>query len=252
MLAEAVGGDIAWAPNALRAEGTPVFVGVHPTTIHLLRQADLAQRPYVTLDNGYFSPYKQGGYFRATTNGLQWTRRADVCIDDPDAQRRFDAHGQSIQPWRTSGSHILLVLQTPAWFENFGLNRTRWAEWVGDRLAQVTDRRIRIREKPLKGLSHPPPPLEEDLRDCWAVVGLSSNVMVQAALMGVPVCPLAPCAASPVGTPLEQIETPLYPWRDRWAWGLAANQWTVEEMRSGRMWADLQDRYSDEFQFLGG
>jgi hypothetical protein len=64
---------------------------------------------------------------------------------------------------------------------------------------------------------------------------------VDALLAGVPVFCTAPCAAQTMGhTDPALIETPLYPDdRERWARVLAANQWTLDEMRDGACWHDL-------------
>lgn len=47
-LAAAIGGSMEQAPTRLKDGTTPCFVGVHPSTIPLLRQAHLAERPFVT------------------------------------------------------------------------------------------------------------------------------------------------------------------------------------------------------------
>jgi hypothetical protein len=77
-------------------------------------------------------------------------------------------------------------------------------------------------------------PLADDLRNCWALVTHSSNVAVDAVLMGIPVFVAPTCPAAPVGNlDLAKLETPDMPDRARWFDSLMAQQFTVDEMRSG-------------------
>jgi hypothetical protein len=143
--------------------------------------------------------------------------------------------------WRTSGSHILIAPSSDT-VTRFTLDTdTSDKQWVRETvstLSNLTDRPIRIRHKPRKGkLSGPmveATPLEDDLRDCWAVVTTSSIVGIQAAIAGIPVfChPRAPSSA--VGNhSLSRIERPEMPDRQRWLNTLAYRQFTKAEMRSG-------------------
>lgn len=229
----AAGGSEHVDPRRLPSEGTPVFVGMVPVLADRLREAQQQGRQYLALDNGYFRPYRQGGYFRGTVDGLQ---QETVLSASPD---RFQALEIQIEPWKKAGGHILVVLQSRLWFEMFVGCRDVWLAKTLAEIRKHTDREIRVREKPAKHgpLVHP---LGVDLDDAWAVVALSSNVMVQALIKGIPVVPMAPCAATPLGTPMARIETPVYADREPWAWSLAASQWTLEEMISGRMIYDLR------------
>jgi hypothetical protein len=115
-----------------------------------------------------------------------------------------------------------------------------WLDKVLSALAASTDRPIVVRDKPLRNPDMPP--FEEALKTAWAVVCHSSRVANEAILAGVPAFVTAPCAALPVaGTDLTKIEDPHRPdGREEWAAWLAANQWTVPEIVSGRAYAELQ------------
>jgi len=101
---------------------------------------------------------------------------------------------------------------------------------------------VRVREKPHAGARNAP--LAMDLIDCWAVVAHSSNVAVDALLLGVPVFVTDRCGARRCAdTDLSHIESPRMPDdREEWAATLAAQQWTLEEMRSGLAWRMLQEQ----------
>lgn len=255
MLAEAVikgfgGGKIMVAPSLSDIDDShiPVVIGLHLSTYELMHQIRNESRPFVYMDNGYFSPYKNGGYFRASTNALQWIDR--WAVDRVEAEDRFNQHNITIDDWRAEGNHILLALQSPMWFTMMGYNQDAWVKKTVEQFRLYTDREIRIRAKPLKGVKVPP--LEEDLKDAWAVASMSSNTLIDAAAMGIAVFPLHLCGATPLGSPhFHLAENPRRPEdRQRVFAELSAAQWTVEEMESGKMWADLKRQYVPEFRPL--
>lgn len=266
-LAEAVvagygGGVIAYAEPAenIRPEYTPVIIGVHPTTIETLRTLRRARRPFVTIDNGYFKPYRQGGYFRATTNALQWiaSRPGSGVGRDYDClaegESRFRALGLEVKPWQDGfDGHILIAQQSQTWYEMIDRSGD-WNETLMLRRIASHDpkRKIIFRQKPLRG-TPPQPPLIEQLEGCAGVIAYSSNVLIQAAMAGIPVCSIGYSAASPLGSAtIDSLMLKTRPQRERESilYALAANQWTIEEIRSGLMWRDLQTRYEPEFLSL--
>lgn len=257
-LAEAViagfgGGAIGYCTPAaeIKPDYMPVIIGPHPTTVQTLHDLRSACRPFVTIDNGYFKPYRDGGYFRATTNALQWIAQDPPYVGRKPAaggRERFEALGLEVKSWRRDDGdgHILLPLQSPVWLRM--MHETD--DWLSDWLRTLrlhTKREIVVRLKPLKG-TPAQPPLEAQLENCHAVIAYSSNVMLKAVMAGIPVLPLAACAVSPLGEhELGNIEHPRKPLRLPVLHDLAANQWTIEEIASGRMWADLADRYEPGF-----
>jgi hypothetical protein len=256
-----LGGEVHYgeiAEVAIHDDYTPVVIGVHPTTVDTLHDLRRARRPYVTVDNGYFKPYREGGYFRATSNALQWIARGQ-----PSASRgrrpvaaevgktRWDALGIELQPWQLDrkGKPILIALQSPVWLSMMGECPT-WLDSVTQEIRAHCANEIIVRHKPLKD-APPQPPLDEQLREVAAVVAYSSNVLLRAAIAGVPVFPTATCAASPLGraTPWL-VNDPAGPAREPVFHDLAANQWTLDEIAAGTMWRDLNDRYEPEFYSL--
>lgn len=248
------GGKIAVEPTELPKGYSPVVVGAWRTTAHWLRQFERERIPYLYVDNGYFRPYKDGGHFRVTANALQYAVTTGGPLS-PQDQARWQALAVETQPYRMERgpkAPILLVLQTPQWFSMMGLSREEWVRQVLCKIESVTDRPIRVREKPLKG-SGPSSTITEDMDGCWAVVGLSSNCLIQAHAMGIPTFALGPCAATPLSlSNLAMIEEPLLPvgWRESVFAALAANQWTLREIESGLMWRELAARPQAPFLSL--
>lgn len=193
----------------------------------LLTEARAAGRAWIYADNGYLRPGHWDGCFSVTRGAYQVTAAM------PPDFGRWAALGLSIAPWRRTGGHVLVCPPTAVWAGLNGFDADAWLAGTLASLRAVTDRPLRVRQKPLPGEAGTL--LSADLADCWALVTHSSKAAVEALLAGVPVFCTEPCAASPMGlAALDGIENPALPdGREAWAAGLAASQWTLEEIRAG-------------------
>jgi hypothetical protein len=78
---------------------------------------------------------------------------------------------------------------------------------------------------------------DQSVESAWCVINYNSNPAVSAVLQGVPVFVDSSSMAATVGnTDLAQIENPLRPDRQQWAWDLAHTEWTVDEIALGQPW----------------
>lgn len=207
--------------------------GLKPT----LDQAIAEGRTWYYADNSYFRRAGRDverGYFRVTRNALQHDGRGKA------DSSRWKALGLTIAPWRASGNHVLVCPPDAAYGALWGLDHRAWLRDALAQLRAATDRPIIVRDRSLAGSTAQP--FVEALQDCWALVTHQSNAAVEALLAGVPVFVTGKSAAACMGkSDLSEIEEPAMPRdRRRWASVLAANQWTLSEMRSGTCWRDLQ------------
>lgn len=201
----------------------------------LLQQARAERRTWYYGDKGYFG---RGTFFRITRNRFQHDGSG---IARP---KRWSALGLEIQPWRTSGLHIVVCPNGHGQYRLFGLDAVAWIREVVGELARHTDRPVRIRWRTTKAGAWP---LSEDLKNAWAVVVWTSNAAVDALVAGVPVfVQSTDSAAYHLGTPdLTRIERPVEPSdeeRLRFFQVLAANQWTLEEIEKGVAWIQMHRR----------
>lgn len=177
-------------------------------------------------DHAYFG---RGKFYRITKNAFQHTG-----IGEPDLERIRPFHRRA-KPWRKGGGHIVVCPQSENHHERFG--EPNWLDRVMHSLSLYTDRPIIVRRK--KDTRS----LIADLQNAHAVVVHSSNAAVEAILNGVPAFCTGQCAASILSlSDVSYIENPYYPEVDRMAWAgtLAANQWTLDEIRRGVAWKHLQ------------
>jgi len=233
-LAAGTGLPLHQAPCDL-APGGMVTYGCLRGLRALFERTRIEGRDYVYLDNGYFRPSAHNrrdysGYYRATKNALQHDGSGTA---DP---HRFEMLGKRLLPWKFGGQAIMICPPGNVFAGLVGFDAQGWLAQTIATIKKVTDRPYLVRDKSNRGGVT----LWDALRDCHCLVTHSSNAAVEALVYGVPVFCTAPCAAYAMGQPdLSMIEAPRYPEREPWAWALAANQWTLAEMKSGQMWREI-------------
>lgn len=213
----------------------PVALFGTPSRWPVLRQAQAEGRDWYYIDHAYFH---RGKYYRVTKNAYQHDGRGTST-----GTRFLTAQRRRVQPWRTSGSHILICPNSAVHFGLHGQDVDQWLADVTTTLRRHTDREIRIRWK----VQRADRPIAEDLVDAWACVVFSSASAVDALIAGVPVFTLAPFASTVrMGlSDLTQIEQPCYPDdRESFVSVLADHQWTLQELLLGDAWRALQDEVS--------
>lgn len=225
--------------GALQPFGDCVVYGRLRGCDRIIREASQAGRDWWYIDRGYLRATRDtdySGYFRVTRNHLQGDGTGTPNYD------RLAALGITLRPWRADGHHVLVCPPGEVYAGLSGFDAVEWQRGVVETLQAHTDRPVRVREKPRGGGRNVP--LAQDLIDCWAVVAHSSNVAVDALVLGVPVFVTDRCGARRCAeTDLSRIESPRLPDdREEWAATLAAQQWTLDEMRSGLAWRQLQEQ----------
>lgn len=222
--AQGVGGQLV--PPVTLLEGPAAMYGLLRGCSEIIKRCEDVKRDYYYIDHGYYQTSNHekgdfGGYYRVVHNARQKPpKSADL------GQKRFETLQADIRPWRRTGRHILLIPNTKPVSEFYGLPQQEWLATVVREIAAHTDRPIRIKEKGDGEIS-------DALRDAWCLVTLQSNTAVDALLDGVPVITLGESAVSPLSWKFGHIENPYWPDREETLWGLAENQFTLEEMRSG-------------------
>lgn len=208
-----------------------MFAFFTPELYPLLEQAIIHGRNYYYCDHAYFRRKK---YYRITKNAKQHPLIGEA------TPHRFEQLGFTIRRWRKAGDKILLCPQTATFFELHKKNRDQWIADTTRTLRQYTDRKIIVRDKVL-GMNTEAL-FEAELHNVWAVVVYTSVAGMQAAIHGVPCFATEPCVSQRFGSgDLSLIEKPVKPHdRERMAWILADNQWTIDEIRKGFAWSKLE------------
>jgi hypothetical protein len=200
-----------------------------PDRWQLLQQAQEEGRTWYYGDHAYFGRRQ---FYRITRNAYQHDGHGTA----PAAP--FESLGIPVQPWRLQGRKIILCPNSPAYFAMRGLNVDQWIRETAESIEQHTDRPIIVRFKDDSDA------LDIALRDAWACVGYTSVSGVHAALAGVPCFATEQCASLSFGTSdLSRIETPVRPDnRFEMACVLAANQWAMSDIASGKAWRALNEQ----------
>lgn len=221
---EGCGGSIV-PPNRL-LEGPAVVYGILRGCGEVIRQCEWVNRDFYHIDHGYFSRGHYDGYYRVTKNGLQCDGYGK---SDGARWRRLNL---PLRPWKRTGRHIVICPISKMVAEFLGIDHEKWLDTVISELSLHTDRPVIVKHK--DGT-----PLSEALKDAWCLVTHSSNAAVDAIRSGVPSITLGDSACNPVSWDFESIEAPWWPDREQWVEALSDNQFTIEEMRSGKAWSLL-------------
>ncbi len=227
------GAERVWVGKARLARGAGLHLigGLQFGALEILMEARETKAPYIFFDRAYFGGGPGTNRLRAVRGAYQknWV---DDFGHNLRPQRRLDALGVRLEPWRAQGRHILVVPPGAAICRLFGLGD--WEAKTLRRLKDCTERPVVVSYKGDQK------PLADRLAGCHAVVTWTSNVAVEAVCAGVPAFVGPESAAAPVATQVEYverlIEEPLMPddqAREAWAASLAFGQFSVEEIRSG-------------------
>lgn len=146
------------------------------------------------------------------------------------AEDRFSPLNVPVEPWRSSGDHILVLPQRGIGPPGVAMP-AGWLETVVRRLKQVTGRRISIHLHP----GRERPDLSPFFRNCHAAVTWGSGAAIKAIVAGVPVFYELP---DWIGAPaaqfgIQEIERPHLGDRLPMLLRLAWAQWRTDEIAAG-------------------
>jgi len=178
---------------------------------------------YWHIDHGYFmrssDPDLFDGYYRINKNNLWHNGSGDHTWD------RFNSLNIKLKDWRKTGEHVVIVPPSKHMASIF--NMETWLEKTIFKVKKYTDRKILVSTK-FKN------PVSEVMKNAWCIVADHSNSAIDAMIEGVPVIFTNP--ARKLGT-IEDIENP--PMDREFLKNLAHQQWTLEEIKIGKAWSDL-------------
>jgi hypothetical protein len=214
-----------------------VFYGVNDTNIDHWRRVQRMGTPYYSIDNSYFDetrgfkePHAQ---FRITKNRFQ-VQAQGMASDG----RRFAVLGVQLQPWKVRGpdSHIVLCQQSDEFMQDVAKYPGNWlrgattaTRWEHPHHAVV----IRTWDRDKAKLARS---LPQDLEGAFLLATHSSAAAVTALIHGVPVRVSSMSALWGCNFDRKNDNCPV---RLTAMGVLADNQWSLEEIASGKAWSWL-------------
>jgi hypothetical protein len=205
-----------------------------PQWLEICRKHNLK---FYNLDSGYFGNKKTKTIFRLSVDNFQNVNPIIERPSDRWEQLNIDQHSFR------HGSAIVIVPPDRKIVDTLGLgSEDQWIDETVLKIKNFTDREIKIRKRPEPRADRIVSNTFKDFikDDTFCVVGYSSNALVEAAMLDIPVISLGHSATKSLYTyQLEDIEKikPAY-LSDKQAWlnHLAYSQFTKEELLSGLAW----------------
>ena len=169
-------------------------------------------------------------------------------------------HNASLKPWRTHGTHIMILCQRPKGFNMF-TDQEAWLDNIISQIRTHSQRPIMIRMHPGDGSRFKQIEklqkkygnsitisdhnnIADALVDCWCTVGLNSTPNVVAAIEGIPGYiedPQHSWAADIAFTNIAQLENPPLLPREQWIHKIANIHWSNDEVKSGKLWKTIKN-----------
>jgi hypothetical protein len=189
-----------------------------------------------------------GVYFTDTVNPDRWQQiKSDIGFD--------------LQPWRTTGDHVLICLQRNGGWSMGGLDVMKWCNKTIKKIKEHTDRPIIVRTHPgdakraqqyIKKLKDSSVSISRnsdiinDFKNAWATVTYNSSPAVASAIEGVPVFvtdsnPKVSQAYDVANTDLSMIETPIMPERQQWIEKISMCHFNFNDLKKGVAWNIIKE-----------
>ena len=204
-----------------------------------------------TLEAGFRYLYCDGPYWLARKPShvrlcAQWLWH----LDGPDRQADLDKAGCTLKDW--SQGDAIVVAPSHDFVHRKAYKDGGADKWTADTIAELkkhTDRPIVVRKKddggPPANIDHRIKSMDAVFATAWAIVTAGSTIGVEAVCRGVPAFSTQHCATSQVGLEdLSRIESPFMPDMDerrQWAMNLAARQFNVDDLSSGKAVAIMRE-----------
>lgn len=227
-------GKIVTVDEALENKTLPLcWAGSHKVTLktHCVKH----NISFYNLDTGYFGNKKTKDYIRVSKNDFQDTGP----IVERDDKRLKVVNYNFLNYVR--GNSIVIVPPDEKIIDSFFLS-SNWVDEIIIKIKQYTDRPIKIRQRPVSRNDR----VNSDTflnyirNDTYCVVGYSSNSLVEAVLVGIPVVSLGHSATKSICSQnindINNIKNVDFDLRHAWAKHLSYRQFSKEELENGTAW----------------
>lgn len=229
-----------------------VFAGIIRGEGNIYHYCLRNNKRFLYMDHAYlnrgYRPDPETEWMRITDSRFSWNVFEE---QSPDRFNTFFGDQvSSIKGYRYNSLAEKILILPPSLATQFIFPESKvWLQKVVSFLSKNTKRDIVIREKPLQTKLSPrnqvieavkikhDKTIEEELADAYAVITYNSAVVVQAAMMGIPVHSHQNGCGAPISFNIEDIDNlPPEPPRRRWLHQLVHHQFRTAEMIDGSVW----------------
>ena len=235
-----------------------VMYGLAPGHVILADKFRAAGKPVIIIDLGYWNRNHGLGVHAEYKISLGSHHPDQLLYAFEPKEDRFARLHFQIEPWKTTGKHILLAGMGRKSYAYYGLPDLSWDMDTVRFLKQITDRSIVFRPKPswrdcapLSGtaFSAPSTSLGPVLNGAWCVVTHHSNVALDGLLLGIPCFTVEGAALSMSSKMLEDVERPYYPTNRKDFFNRVCHfNWSIAEIEGGKCWQFLWDHWLKDWK----
>lgn len=236
------GGDYEYCDNVTDDKNPWLLWGLVNQNPEMMLKFEAQNMLYYYSDMGYFyrkTPQMavENSYWRVTKNAFVNYRFKDRPSD------RWDNLKIDLNDWQQTNRDKHILVCDVSYAHKRYYSDISWLDNTLSKLLRLTGRPIITRYKPgQKERDAGSPGFKELLKNAHAVVTLSSQAAVEAAIAGVPCFVHEKSHAASLGcTDISRIESPEYPDRRPGLYHIAYSQFTPEELRNGYAWDIVND-----------
>jgi hypothetical protein len=213
---------------------------------HVYLVTKASNKALITFDVGFYGSSEFLAFSLNGPKGLGYFNNKNSPSD------RFDSFKLDVLPWRTQGDHILLLGQRSRNALCSEVNFASWYKLISVQMKAVTDRPIKFRPHPRgneqdfrwfkrNNVEIVEGSLKDNLINCWASVGLTTNALFESILSGIPIFALHKNSYFyKIGNKhITAIEEPITPDRTTFFNDIGYAQWRLKEVSEGKPFKHL-------------
>lgn len=233
-------GTISEFDREKKSDNTLIIRGLGGGGQKALKHCIENDRNYYAIDTGYLQPGTKKEYHRITYNNLQ---QQGPIIERP--YDRLERLKYKVPKYR-EGEHILLCPPSLKVMKFYGEDLDKWIARTTTEIRKYTDRRIVVRQKPIRRDRVTNDTIWKALDNAYCLVTYNSIAATEALLHRRPAIALAPNAATALcNTKISDIDGNLNRYGADETYAFAAHlsycQFTAQEMRNGKAWQILNE-----------
>lgn len=198
---------------------------------------------YLEIEYGYWGDLNQKG--KTLSRRISYNSSFNTKMKLVPFSRKH-LFGNRIEEWKHNrGDYLLIPMPNPEFlFKRRGLTIDQWKTEISTKIQDCWQGPIKWREKRGAKGGNRQTSFENDLKECFAVLGERTMACAEAVMLGYPAYTVDDTIVTPLmGKDLSILSNPTLPDREKWFEHVAWSQFHDEEFKDGTKVAKLVEQY---------